>query len=391
MLKPMKKSEYRRLAILDSATRVISEKGFAEATVQEIAKGSGMAASGIYTYYKSKEDVLFAIIDNFLSACRDGLLEHLSGIKGAENKLRKAIWFHCKVYSGNKKEIKIILESRSYPRFYSSTAYTTLKAYAGLITGIIREGMRDGSFQGLSSPLVLRDMILGTVDHIAINWTIKDAPNSLDQADMIADMVMRAVRPGQPPPQTVNKKDQKKKRIINAATSLFAENGFNDTSMLQIARRADVAEGTVYEYYRNKQNLLISIPDEKLGELYDHICGNTLENEIREIISKLFRFYNEEKNYTTILVLMLRTNKRFYRSGGIRIIEKIFNVISDIIVRGQAEAQFRPDLDMDLCQHLLFGTIDHITIPWIMFNRDYDLPVLGEEVSRLFIRAIRTL
>lgn len=385
----MKKTEYKRQAILDSATRVISEKGFADATVSEIAKGAGIGGSGIYTYFKSKEDVLFAIIDTFLSACRDGLKEHLEGIQGPENRLRKAIWFHCKVYSGNKKEIKIILESRSYPRFYISAAYDTLREYAGLITDIIREGMDEGVFSGLSSPMVLRDMILGTVDHIAINWTIKDSPNPLDQADMLAEMVLRSLSGERKIAHHQNKRDAKKKRVINSAIALFAENGFNDTSMLQIARRAGVAEGTVYEYYKNKQNLLISIPNEKLGELYDHISGNTLENETREIISKLFRFYNDEKNYTTILVLMLRTNRRFYRSEGIQIIEKIFNVLEDIITRGQAEKIFRPDLDMGLCQDLLFGTIDHITIPWIMFNRDYDLLKVGEEVSRLFINAIR--
>lgn len=386
----MKNPEYKRQAILAAATRVISEKGFAEATVSEIAKGAGMAGSGIYTYFKSKEDVLFAIIDNFLSTCRDGLKEHLAGIQGAENKLRKAIWFHCKVYSGNKNEIKIILESRSYPRFYSSAAYETLKAYAGLITEIIEEGMHAGAFSGLSSPMVLRDMILGTVDHIAINWTIKDSPNSLDQAEMISDMVLNAVQNSRKMSAPhFNKKDAKKKRIINSAIALFAENGFNDTSVLEIARRSGVAEGTVYEYYKSKQNLLISIPNEKLSELYDNISSNTLENEIQEIISKLFRFYNDEKNYTTILVLMLRTNKEFHRSEGILLIEKIFNVIRDLIARGQAEKIFKPDLNMDLCQDLLFGTIDHITIPWIMFNREYDLLKLGEEVSRLFINAIR--
>lgn len=385
----MKKSEYRRQVILDSATRVISGKGYADATVSEIAKGAGMAPSGIYTYFKSKEELLFAIIENFMTACRDGLKDHLAGIQGPENKLRKAVWFHCKVYSGNKNEIKIVLESRSYPRFYTSSAYEALRQYAALITGIIQEGMNDGTFRELSSPMILRDMILGTVDHIAINWTMKDSVNPLDQADQIADLMLSAVERSPHPTPAVNKKDRKQKRIINAAISLFAENGFNDTRMLQIARRADVAEGTVYEYYGSKQNLLIRIPDEKLGELYDHICGNTLENEIREIISKLFRFYNDEKNYTTILVLMLRTNKEFYRSEGIRIIEKIFGVIREIIARGQTEGKFKADLDMHLCQDLLFGTIDHIIIPWIMFNRDYSLPAIGDEIARLFINAIR--
>jgi TetR/AcrR family fatty acid metabolism transcriptional regulator len=375
--------------ILESATRLFSEKGFGEATVSAIAKGSGITPSSLYTYFKSKEDVLFAIIEDFMSECRHGLEEHLAGLQGAETKLRKAVWFHCRVYSGNKDEIKIILEARSYPRFYASSAYGALKAYAALITGIIREGMEEGVLKGLNSPLILRDMILGAVDHIAINWTLKDSKNPVEQAEKISDLVLGAASTGKVPPPVVSKRDLKKKRIVNAAISLFAENGFNDTSMLEIARRADVAEGSLYEYFQNKENLLLRIPDEKLSELYDHICGNTLENEIREIISKLFRFYSDEKQYTTILVLMLRTNRQFHHSEGIRIIERIFLVIEELIAKGEKEGKFRKDLDMGLCRDLLFGTIDHIVIPWIIFERDYDLPGIGEEFAQLFLRAIR--
>ncbi len=385
----MDRSTLKKTAILESATRVFSEKGFADATVSEIARGADLGPTAIYTYFKSKEAVLFAVIDNFLSACYLGLKDHLQGIAGAENKLRKAIWFHCKVYSGNKNEIKIVLESRSYPRFYASKAYTALKNYAGLMTAIIDEGMRDGSFVGLSSAMILRDMILGTVDHIAINWTLKDSSNSLDQAETIADLVLNSVRPHPETSNVVNKKDEKKNRIINAALSLFAEKGFNDTSMLEIAKNADVAEGTVYEYYSSKENLLISIPDEKLSSLYDRVRGNSLEAQITEIISRIFRFYNDEKEYTTLLVLMLRTNRKFHHSGGIRIIEKIFEQIRRVIIKGQEENIFKSDLDWDICENLLFGTIDHIIIPWIIFNRAYDMSTIGDEVSHLFINAIK--
>ncbi len=385
----MKDSKTKKNAILESAIKVFAEKGFADATISEIAKRAGLGGSGIYIYFKSKEDILFTIIENFLIESCSGLKEHLEGIQGAENKLRKAIWFHCKAYSGNKKEIKIILESRSYPRFYKSEAYVALKKYAGMITDIIEEGVNDGSFCGVSSPMILRDMILGTVDHIAINWSVKDTPNSLEQAEMIYDMVMSSVRPFPKEKQIVCKKDEKKKRIINAATSLFAEKGFNDTSMLEIAKKADVAEGTIYEYHISKENLLISIPAEKLSELYNNISGNALERKIKEIISSIFQFYNNEKNYSTILVLMLRTNKQFHKSESNKIIENIFNVVKNIIIRGQKENIFKKELNMDICQNLLFGTIDHVLIPWIIFNRNYDLMKTGEEVSDLFINAIK--
>jgi len=379
----------KKNAILESATKIFSEKGFVDATISEIARRAGLASSGIYIYYENKEGILFTIIENFLAKSISGLKEHLQGIQGAENKLRKAIWFHCKSYSGNKSEIKIVLESRSYPRFYKSTAYNALKKYAGIITDIINEGMADGTFNSLSSAMILRDMILGTVDHIAINWTLKNAPNSLDQAEKLYDLVMRAVEAVPKDKNHLGKKAAKREKIINSATTLFAEKGFNDTSMLEIAQKSDVAEGTVYEYFRNKENLLISIPYEKLTKLYDNVSGNAIEKKIKKIISSIFEFYYEEKDYSTILVLMLRTNKKFHKSESNGIIENFFNLIERDIEKGQAENIFKADLDISICRDLLFGTLDHVMIPWIIFNRSYDLKSVGEEVSDLFINAIR--
>ena len=93
--------------------------------------------------------------------------------------------------------------------------------------------------------------------------------------------------------------------------------------------------------------------------------------------------------FSTILVLMLRTNKKFHQSASNEIIEKLFKIIEEIIARGQAENIFRRDIDLDICRNLLFGTLDHIMIPWIIFNRRYDLRLLGSEVSDLFVKAIR--
>lgn len=386
----MKKvSEEKKRAILKSATKVFSEKGFVDATISEIAKGAGLTSSGIYLYYKNKEALLFTVIEGFLVKGCAGLKDHLQGIQGAENKLRKAIWFHCKSYSGNKNEIKIVLESRSYPRFYKSKAYTVLKQYAGLITDIIKEGMDGGVFCGLSSPMILRDMILGTVDHIAINWIVRNAPNSLEQSEKIYDLVMRSVRPAREGEGGRDKKAEKRARIINAAMALFAEKGFNDTSMLQIAQKAEVAEGTVYEYFRNKENLLISIPCEKLTWLYGSLSGNSLERKIKNVISSIFGFYAQEKDYSKILVLMLRTNKEFYKSASHEIIENLFRIIEDAVARGQAEGLFDENLDLYLCRDLLFGTLEHILIPWIIFKRHYDLKAVGAEVSMLFVNAIK--
>lgn len=385
----MKSEQAKKKAILESATKVFSAKGFVDAGISEIAQGAGLAASSIYRYYKGKEELLLALMKDFMIESSTALHDHLEGIRGAENKLRKAIWFHCRLYSSNKKKIKILLEVRSYPRFYKDTGYHALKKYAVIFTQIIEEGISDGTFSGLSSPRILRDIILGTVDHIAIHWTIRNSTNSLKLAEILFDLVMDSVRPENRNKKLLTKKDKKKAKMINAATELFAEKGFNNTSMLEIARKVGVAEGTVYEYFHNKENLLISIPNKKLSELYDTVSGDSPEQRIKNIIATIFQFYANEKNYATILVLMLRINTKFYKSEGSRIIENIFGIMEEVIIKGQKQQIFKSDLNMEICRNLFFGTLDHILIPWIMFNRNYDLPKIGKEVADLFVNAIR--
>lgn len=371
-----------------SAVQAFSEKGFSNTTISDIANGADVVASGIYKHFAGKEEILFTIIENFLSESYVKLSDHLEGMVGAENKLRKAIWFHCKIYGSNKAVIKIVLESRSYFRFYQSSAYEAMKRYAATFSSIIKEGLQQKEFSNLPSPGLLRDMILGTVDHIAIDWTIKDAPNALDQAARIFDLVMDAVRPLSDPIKPISKKDHKRNRIIDAATTLFTEKGFSDTSMLEISQAASVAEGTVYEHFGNKEQLLISIPNEKLSELYSDIANDAVERKLRVVIADIFSFYQKEKQFTKILVLMLRTNRQFHFSESNQIIDRLFDVISRLIRQGQKESLFKKDLDIAICKHLLFGTVDHVIIPWIMFERDYNFQEIGGWVANLFIHAI---
>ncbi|MDY6789910.1 MAG: TetR/AcrR family transcriptional regulator [Thermodesulfobacteriota bacterium] len=202
-------------------------------------------------------------------------------------------------------------------------------------------------------------------------------------------MVMNSVKPDNIQKKPLSKKEVRKKEIIIAATAIFAIKGFSGTSMLEIAKKAGVGEGTVYEYYKNKENLLIDIPVKKLGDLYSNISENNPERKIKVIISKIFKFYNNEKNYSTILVFMLRTNKNFYKSKGNKILDNIFEKIKYLIIKGQKDNIFSENINFNLCRNFLFGTIDHILIPRIIFNRNYDLIKMGEEFSVLFINAIK--
>ncbi|MFP4475271.1 MAG: TetR/AcrR family transcriptional regulator [Desulfatibacillaceae bacterium] len=383
----MRNATRRKSEILNSAIAVFSQKGLADATLSEIAAGAGITPQAVYTHFRGKEDILVTIIGDFLEANHARLREHLAGIEGAKNRLRKAVWYHCSEYSKNRDIIKIVLEARSYPGFYQSGAYGHLRAYSRVFMEIIREGVDGGAFMKISRPSVIRDMILGMVDHIAINWTINNAPNSLDKVEAIVDLVFRAVQPAREhaPP---DKKEQKRRRIINSATGVFAKNGYSRAGMLEIAEGAQVAEGTVYEYFGGKEDLFLSIPGEKLRELHGRISGESVATRLRDILLTLFRFHGENKDYATILVMGLRTNRKFHQSESHGILEDIHGEVVAVITRGQEQGVFDPDLDLDLLRDLVFGTMDHILIPWIMFDRKYDLEEAGKEFSTLVLNAI---
>ncbi|MEE4601772.1 MAG: TetR/AcrR family transcriptional regulator [Desulfobacteraceae bacterium] len=379
----------KRAIVLASATRVLAEKGFEGATISEIAKEAQIAPSGIYTCFNSKEEILFAIIEEFLIESIEGIKDHLEGILGAINKLRKAVWCHCKFYSASRKEIQIILESRSYPEFYKSSAYKKLKQYSGIFTTIIEQGVAEGSFRKSIPPRIVRDMILGTVDHVAINWTLKNGTSPLEVAEHLFDLISNAITRKKTIISPANKKERKRRQIICCASKLFASYGYKDTNVMEIARQAGVSEGTIYDYYQNKENLLINIPEEKLGQLLDELSGNSPEIELRKLIYSLFNFYNEDHDYSRILVLMLRPNKKFYYSESNKILEKIFSIIQGIIRDGQNSGVFISELRPTVCRALLFGSIDHILIPWIIFKRNYDLIKVRNEIASLFIDALK--
>lgn len=386
----MGKLDSKKASILDIATRIFSEKGFNESTISEIAKSVGIGDSAIYDYFASKEEILLAIPEEQMIMFLSDLKNGLEGIKGAENKLRKLIWHHCKFFTTYREYTHILLlDCRSNPRFYDSEGYELMKDYSKIIIEIIEEGKKEGKICSLSQPRLLRDMIMGAIDHAALNWIINGMPNPLDYAEEIYEIVINSVRPEENCKLSSDPRGQKRKQIINGATSVFSKKGYYESTISEIAREAGVAEGTIYEYFKSKEDLLISIPEDKLGEFLDGIDGASSETKFRKMILDYLRFFNDRRDYTSILVLMLRPTRKFYTSKSYEVLARISDNFRNCIIEGQKKGIFLKNVNIDVFEDMIFGTIDHIIIPWIIFKRGYDLMKVGEEAAELFVKAIR--
>jgi len=384
-------SDLKKNAILESARQIFAEKGFVNTTISEIALTAGIADSAVYKYFNGKEKVLFAIPEQDMELFFHSLGDHLEGIMGAENKLRKLIWYHCKYFTTNIAYTRILLlECRSNPNFYNSEGYGLIRKYSDLIISIIDEGKEQGVIDATASTRLLRDMIMGTMDRVALNWIMQRGPRPLDKAEKIFELIRNAARNFDALENINEPKVKKRKRIIDAATKVFAKKGYATATIAGIAKAAGVAEGTIYEYYKSKEDLMINIPEEKLAELISYFDGVSPDKQLERVILFCFRFFHNNRDFTSILVLMLRANRNFYDSRSQDLLERLGGNIRSLVLDGMEKGLFAVDIDVEIFIDMIFGTIDHIIIPWVIFERKYGLLEIGEQATKLFINAIKS-
>jgi TetR/AcrR family fatty acid metabolism transcriptional regulator len=193
-----------------------------------------------------------------------------------------------------------------------------------------------------------------------------------------------------------SRKEDTKKRdfILEAALNVFAQKGFQEATISEIARQANVAEATIYEYFENKETLLFSIPTKKQNEALDllqfQLAGiKGALNKIHKLVWFYFWFFQNNQAWTSVVLLILRQNKKFLDAPAYQLIRKWAQEILRIFKEGQEEGTVRPDINILVARNLLLGTIEHLTTRWILMGKPKDLTELAEDTAELIINAVR--
>jgi TetR/AcrR family fatty acid metabolism transcriptional regulator len=205
----------RKGQILNSAIKIFGEKGFQNATIAEIAKDAGIGDATIYEYFKSKEDLLLAIPVEITKELIPLINDHMMGIKGAFNKLRKFIWWWLNYIEKNPGYGSIVLlELKTNKKFVSTEAYQAARNFYKIVLDIIKEGQEEGTIKKEMNIFLARSLCVGAIEHIVIRWLLKDRKYSLTQyADDLTDLLTDSFR----------KQDVGSKKDMLLAT----EDGFN--------------------------------------------------------------------------------------------------------------------------------------------------------------------
>lgn len=192
-------------------------------------------------------------------------------------------------------------------------------------------------------------------------------------------------------------REERRKAIIEAAIVVFAEMGFFGAKVSEIAETAGVADGTIYLYFKSKDELLISLFEEKMDEIITDL-GAILEpiadpeEKIRRYIIAHLEVVASQPRLMQVLTIELRQSARFIKEYSPKGFGKYLGILGAILEEGQSRGVFRKELHPGVFRRALFGAIDEISLEWILRSRDHSLPdptVVGTEIAEFILRGLR--
>jgi TetR/AcrR family transcriptional regulator, fatty acid metabolism regulator protein len=183
----------------------------------------------------------------------------------------------------------------------------------------------------------------------------------------------------------------KHSKIIRAATKVFAKKGFFNARISDIAKEAKVADGTIYLYFNNKYDMLLSVFEEKIGKLVEQINSHLEKEEdprrmLEIFIANHLREMKKNKNLAEVIQIELRQTHKMIRDYRNNKFSEYLNIISTIIKRGQAQNVFRQDILPGIAKRAIFGAMDEITRIWNMnIDSEYKIEEIENQVIQIFL------
>ena len=191
-------------------------------------------------------------------------------------------------------------------------------------------------------------------------------------------------------PATGDKRDA----ILRAATKVFAQHGFFQSQVADVARVAGVAAGTVYLYFKGKDDLLVSIFErsmrEVLAEGHAALDGVTDPTErLRQLAHLHLGRLGRDRNLAVVFQVELRQSVKFMERFSESFLQDYLTLIRQSIADGQQRGVFRKDLSPTTAAKIFFGALDEMATNWVLSRRKYDLAAEADAVVDLFINGVK--
>ena len=188
-------------------------------------------------------------------------------------------------------------------------------------------------------------------------------------------------------------KSEKYNKILNSAGAVFAQFGFYKATISQIAAQAGVADGTLYLYFKNKEDILYQFINFKTKFVFKEMhaavkMGSNAEEKLRQLIRCHLREFQNDKN----MAVIFQSEVRYLREteSQIKDMSKMYlDLLSDILEQGQIEGSMRQDLFVGLVKRFILGAVEGVISTWVTADGRYDLVSMADPLVDLYLNGVR--
>ena len=186
----------------------------------------------------------------------------------------------------------------------------------------------------------------------------------------------------------------KHQKITQAAVKVFARKGFFNARISDIAKEAKVADGTIYLYFNNKYDILISLFEDEIGKIIVKV-KLLLEKETNP--QKMLEIYalhhlsllQDQKELLEVLQMELRQSNKFIKEYRNTKFIEYLDIISDIVRKGQESGHFRSEIMPGIVKRAFFGALDEMSRLWSLSAKpQYSLEETARQISDMFLHGL---
>jgi len=188
-------------------------------------------------------------------------------------------------------------------------------------------------------------------------------------------------------------KSRRRGEIVRAAVDVFAERGYFSARMREVAARAGVADGTLYLYFKGKEDLLVSILEEHADAFLArarrdlaHIAG--ARERLRRLIERHLVSLGRDRALAQVFQIELRHTRRFLRRVARGPVAQYLRLLEEVIAEGAREGVFRDDVPPELAARVVFGAVDELVTAWVLAARPRPLAAQADTLLALVLQAL---
>jgi TetR/AcrR family fatty acid metabolism transcriptional regulator len=189
----------------------------------------------------------------------------------------------------------------------------------------------------------------------------------------------------------------KRERILRAAIKVFARKGFYATKVSEIAKAAGVADGTIYLYFKNKDDVLISIFEDRITKLLvvlrkEIATAGTFEEKLRVVVELQLGLLEGQRDLAEVVTVNLRQSSRLLKQYAAPLFTEYLDLIASVIAFGQEQGAVRTEVSPRVVATGLWGALDGIALTWALGGKSNSPEALrrgAQQIASVFLQGVR--